>query len=93
MTNGSLLDRLRDIVGSEHLVTHERQLATYASDGLLQYAATPVAVVLPGTAAEVTAVVRACHEAEVRHRTTPAARTVAMSRSIATPTCTVHGSA
>ena len=35
------LERLRGIVGSEHLVTHERQLATYASDGLLQYAVTP----------------------------------------------------
>ena len=62
MANGSLLDRLRGIVGSEHLVTHERQLATYASDGLLQYAATPLAVVLPGSAEEVAAVVRACHE-------------------------------
>jgi glycolate oxidase len=65
VANRSLLDRLRGIVGSEHLVTHERQLATYASDGLLQYAAHPVAVVLPGSAEEVTAVVRACHEAEV----------------------------
>jgi glycolate oxidase len=65
VTNGSLLDSLRGIVGSEHLVTHERQLATYASDGLLQYAAHPVAVVLPGSADEVAAVVRACHEAEV----------------------------
>ena len=65
MTNGSLLDSLRGIVGSEHLVTHERQLATYASDGLLQYAAHPVAVVLPGSAEEVAAVVRACHEEEV----------------------------
>ena len=63
MANGSLLARLKGIVGSEHLVTHERQLATYASDGLLQYAVTPVAVVLPGTAEEVVAVVRACHEA------------------------------
>jgi glycolate oxidase len=48
VTNGSLLTRLRRIVGSEHLVTHERQLATYESDGLLQYAARPVAVVLLG---------------------------------------------
>jgi glycolate oxidase len=65
VTNGSLPDRLRRIVGSEHVVTHQRQLATYESDGLLQYAVTPAAVVLPGTAAEVAAVVRACHEAEV----------------------------
>jgi glycolate oxidase len=52
-------------VGREQLITHERQLATYASDGLLQYAVMPGLVVLPGSAEEVTAVVRACHEAEV----------------------------
>jgi glycolate oxidase len=52
-------------VGPEQLITHERQLATYASDGLLQYAVMPGLVVLPGSAEEVTAVVRACHEAEV----------------------------
>src|SRR4029453_16787887 len=46
--------------GSEPLATPERQLATYESDGLLQYAARPVAVVLPGSAEEVAAVVRAC---------------------------------
>ena len=65
MTDGPLVERLRGIVGTEHVVTHKRQLATYESDGLLQYAVTPAAVVLPGTAAEVAAVVRACHEAEV----------------------------
>ena len=52
-------------MGREQLITHERQLATYASDGLLQYAVMPGLVVLPGSAEEVTAVVRACHEAEV----------------------------
>jgi glycolate oxidase len=65
VTEGPLVERLRGIVGTEHVVTHRRQLATYESDGLLQYAVTPAAVVLPGTAAEVAAVVRACHEAEV----------------------------
>ena len=64
MADGSLLERLKQIAGSEHVVTHERQLATYESDGLLQYAAKPLAVVLPGSAEEVVAVVRACHEAE-----------------------------
>jgi glycolate dehydrogenase FAD-linked subunit len=64
VADGSLLDSLRAIAGSEHVVTHERQLATYESDGLLQYAAKPLAVVLPGSAEEVVAVVRACHEAE-----------------------------
>jgi glycolate oxidase len=60
-----LVGRLAEIAGAEHVITHEHQLATYASDGLLQYAVKPGVVVLPGSAEEVQAVVRACHEAEV----------------------------
>ncbi|MBA2637585.1 MAG: FAD-binding protein [Solirubrobacterales bacterium] len=60
-----MLARLRAIVGEEHLVTHPHQLKVYESDGLLQYRATPRAVVLPADGDEVAAVVRACHEAEV----------------------------
>ena len=56
---------LRSIAGAEHVLTHEHQLRTYESDGLMQYAVTPGLVVLPGTADEVQRVVRACHEAEV----------------------------
>jgi len=52
---------LRGIVGDEHVVTHEHQLRTYESDGLLQYAVTPGLVVLPGSAEEVQQVVAACH--------------------------------
>ena len=40
-------------------------MRTYESDGLLQYAQAPDAVVLPGSAEEVRDVVRACHAAEV----------------------------
>ena len=65
MTDGSLVERLRGIVGTEHVVTHERQLATYESDGLLQYAVTPAAVVLPGRRRRWRRVVRACHAAGV----------------------------
>ncbi len=60
-----LLDELRRIVGDEHTLTHEQRLKTYESDGLLQYAVMPGAVVLPDTAEQVVAVVRACHRAEV----------------------------
>jgi glycolate oxidase len=60
-----LLGELRGIVGDEHTITHEQRLRTYESDGLLQYAVMPGAVVLPGTADEVAAVVRACHRAGV----------------------------
>ena len=55
------MPRLREIVGDEHVITHEHQLRTYESDGLLQYAVTPGAVVLPGSADEVRRVVTACH--------------------------------
>ncbi|HVL95377.1 MAG TPA: FAD-linked oxidase C-terminal domain-containing protein [Solirubrobacteraceae bacterium] len=60
-----LVARLRAAVGDAHVVTHRHQLRTYESDGLLQYAVTPGAVVLPGSADEVRAVVRACFEAGV----------------------------
>jgi len=61
----SLIDELRAACGDEHVVTHPHRLRTYESDGLLQYKVTPRAVVLPGTAEEVQAAVRACHRAEV----------------------------
>jgi glycolate oxidase len=55
-----LLDELRGICGGDWVYTHPHQLRTYESDGLLQYAAHPVAAVLPGSAQEVQDVVRAC---------------------------------
>jgi glycolate oxidase len=60
----SLVAELAGIVGDEHVITHEHQLRTYESDGLLQYAVTPGAVVLPGSADEVRRVVAACHRSE-----------------------------
>jgi glycolate oxidase len=62
---GPLVGELRQIVGDRHTITHEQQLKTYESDGLLQYATMPGAVVLPETAGQVAAVVRACHRAGV----------------------------
>jgi glycolate dehydrogenase FAD-linked subunit len=61
----ALAGRLAEIAGDGHVITHEHQLATYASDGLLQYAVMPGIVVLPGSAKEVAAAVRACHQAEM----------------------------
>jgi glycolate dehydrogenase FAD-linked subunit len=61
----SLAADLRGIVGEQHLLTHEHQLRTYESDGLLQYAAVPAAAVLPESTEEVAAVVAACHRAKV----------------------------
>src|SRR3954454_16873273 len=51
---------LRRICGEDWVLTNEHQLRTYESDGLLQYQALPAAAVLPGSAEEVQAVVRAC---------------------------------
>jgi len=63
--DGGLTDRLRAIAGPENVLTDDDRLATYASDGLLHYAARPRAVVLPGTAEEVRDCVRACAQAGV----------------------------
>ncbi len=60
-----LISRLQDICGPEHVLTHPHALATYRSDGLVQYRQTPLAAVLPATATEVRDVVRACFEANV----------------------------
>jgi len=60
-----LVAELRGIVGDEWVYTHEHELRTYESDGLLQYNVTPAAAVLPATAEEVQAVVRACARQEV----------------------------
>src|SRR5262245_63703410 len=60
-----LIEQLRRICGDEHVVTERHALRTYESDGLLQYASVPRAAVLPGSGAEVAAVVRACHDAGV----------------------------
>jgi glycolate oxidase len=60
-----LVARLQGICGTEHVLTHRDDLATYRSDGLAQYQQVPVAAALPGSAEEVRAVVEACHEAQV----------------------------
>ena len=67
MPSGSpaLISQLQEICGREFVLTHQHELATYRSDGLLHYREVPVAAVLPGTAEQVRQVVRACFEAEV----------------------------
>ena len=56
----ALLAELRRACGADWVFTQEHQLRTYESDGLLQYHALPAAAVLPGSAEQVQAVVRAC---------------------------------
>jgi glycolate oxidase len=61
----AVISRLQEICGREFVLTHQHELATYRSDGLLHYREVPVAAVLPGTAEQVREVVRACFEAGV----------------------------
>ena len=56
------LTELEQIVGTDGMVRDPAELATYESDGLAKLRSKPGAVVLPGTAAEVQAVVRQCHQ-------------------------------
>jgi glycolate oxidase len=67
MPSGSpeLITRLREICGREFVLTHQHELATYRSDGLLHYRQVPVAAVLPGTGEQVRATVAACFQAGV----------------------------
>jgi glycolate oxidase len=60
-----LIARLQGICGTEHVHTDREALAAYQSDGLAHYRQRPLAVALPGSAAQVRAVVRACYEARV----------------------------
>jgi glycolate oxidase len=58
----SLITELRAACGAAHVVEDRHALRAYESDGLLQYAVVPRAAVLPGSAEEVVAVVRACRD-------------------------------
>ncbi|MDX6514190.1 MAG: glycolate oxidase, partial [Gaiellaceae bacterium] len=49
-------------VGARGVITEPEQLRTYECDGLTGYRVTPSLVVLPTSAAEVSATVRLCHE-------------------------------
>jgi glycolate oxidase len=64
-SSGGLVARLQSICGAANVLTHPDALATYRSDALSHYRQTALAVVLPGTAAEVQQIVRACYEAGV----------------------------
>ncbi|MCO6006362.1 FAD-binding protein [Actinoallomurus purpureus] len=55
-----LAGRLREIVGAESVITDPAELRTYDCDGLTYHRATPGIVVLPDTAEQIAAIVRAC---------------------------------
>jgi glycolate oxidase len=58
----SLVAELERAVGAAAVVSQPAQVRTYECDGLTGHRATPRAVVLPRTTAEVQAAVRVCHE-------------------------------
>ncbi|HET9363052.1 MAG TPA: FAD-binding protein, partial [Vicinamibacterales bacterium] len=55
-----LLDEFRRIVGRDAVLTEPVQLLTYECDALPHLRETPALVVLPGSAADVQAIVRLC---------------------------------
>jgi glycolate oxidase len=58
--NTSFLSDLVSIVGTAHVIRDAAETLTYECDALAHIRATPLAVVLPGSAAEVQAVVQRC---------------------------------
>jgi FAD/FMN-containing dehydrogenase len=56
----ALIDEIRAIVGAAGLITAPEEVAPYATDWRKRYLGRPLAVVRPGSTAEVARVVRAC---------------------------------
>ena len=65
MSVGALIPRMRMVCGSDNVITDPLELRTYECDGLTAHRCVPALVVLPGSAAEVAAVVTACASAGV----------------------------
>lgn len=57
---------LRRLVGNDHVVDDEPGLRAYESDGLTAYAQMPMLAVLPADKTEIAAVLRYCHEQEIK---------------------------
>lgn len=72
-----LIARARLICGTEHVLTDPSVITTYRSDGQWrERGPLPLAVILPGTATEVAALVRACAETGTRYTTRGAGTSV-----------------
>jgi glycolate oxidase len=61
-----IVDRLREIVPGEGVIAAEDELRAYECDGLSAYRAAPMVVVLPSTVAQVSAILRFCHEEKIK---------------------------
>jgi len=62
----AIVAALRDIVPGEGVIASERGMRPYESDGLTAYRQLPMVVVLPETTAQVSAVLRYCHDNGVK---------------------------
>jgi glycolate oxidase len=62
-----LIARARLICGAENVLTAPPVLSTYRSDGIWRDGPLPLAVILPGAAAEVAALLRACAETQTAY--------------------------
>jgi len=62
MDRQALIRRLEEIAGPQGVISERNQLRTYECDGLANFRVIPSVVVLPETAGQAQAAVRACHE-------------------------------
>ncbi|MFZ0044589.1 MAG: FAD-linked oxidase C-terminal domain-containing protein [Streptosporangiaceae bacterium] len=63
--NSALAARLAEICGADNVISDPQQLRTYECDGLTSHRCSPGLVVLPRSAEQVAAIVRACAERHV----------------------------
>lgn len=63
---GQIIDALVRLVGSEGVVDSTNAMRAFETDGLTAYRQLPLVVVLPKTVDEVSAVLKYCHENDVR---------------------------
>jgi len=57
-----IIGRLKTVLSDEHVISDESQTRVYECDALTAYACQPLCVVLPGTTAEVSEVLKICHD-------------------------------
>ncbi|MFG1277724.1 FAD-linked oxidase C-terminal domain-containing protein [Xanthobacter autotrophicus] len=62
----NIIADLKAIVPGEGVIAHEREMRPYESDALTAYKQLPLVVVLPSTTAQVAAVLKYCHDNEIR---------------------------
>jgi len=62
----SLIAALCDILPASQVISQQAELRPYESDGLTAYAQLPLLVALPDTVAQIAAILRLCHERQIK---------------------------